>query len=227
MQDGIEPLRQVGPRRHLIGNTRVADLCLGADDALGHRGRSAEKGAGDLLGRKAAYLPQGQGHAGLRRQGGMAAREDQPQPVVRDPFVVLLGGGRRRGVEPFGELRQRGVEASPAAHGVDGFKAAGRNEPRPRIGRHTLARPLLQGRGEGIVQPLLGEVEVAEQADQRGQDVPRLGMVDGFHPLAQLFGRVLTHPGSRSRARCSRRIGFHPVLAAETGLKILLHSRIP
>ena len=34
-------------------------------------------------------------------------------------------------------------------------------------------------RGEGVVQRLLGEVEVAEQADQRGEDAARLGAVDG------------------------------------------------
>ena len=35
VQDAVEPIRQIGARRHLIGNPRVADLPLGADDPLG------------------------------------------------------------------------------------------------------------------------------------------------------------------------------------------------
>ena len=49
-------------------------------------------------------------------------------------------------------------------------------------------------RGEGVVQRLLGEVEVAEQADQRGEDAARLGAVDRIDR-------------ARGRLRPRRRIG--------------------
>ena len=43
---------------------------------------------------------------------------------------------------------------------------------------HAVARPLLERGRERVVQRLLGEVEVAEQADQRGEHAARLGAID-------------------------------------------------
>ena len=58
-----------------------------------------------------------------------------------------------------------GVESGAPANCVDGLETAGRHEPGARIGGHTIARPLLQSRPESVVQRLLGDIEVAEQAD--------------------------------------------------------------
>ena len=58
---------------------------------------------------------------------------------------------------------------------IDGLESPGRHQPRARIGGDAVARPLLQRRRERIVQRFLGHVEVAEQADQRGQHAPRIG----------------------------------------------------
>jgi hypothetical protein len=52
---------------------------------------------------------------------------------------------------------------------------------------------LLQRRPEGIVQGLLGEVEVTEQPDQSGENAPRLGAVDRLHRFADSFDRFFTH----------------------------------
>ena len=54
-------------------------------------------------------------------------------------------------VESLGKLGERGVEPRAAANGVDRLEPPGRDEPRPRIVRHAVARPLLDGRGEGLV----------------------------------------------------------------------------
>ena len=109
--------------------------------------------------------------------GGRAGWQQVKISRSRSSSTLLVVPRRRHrgavGVELLGELRQRGVEPGAPAHAVDRLEAAGRNEPRPRIGRHAVARPLLQRRREGIVQRLLGEVEVAEQADQRGEDAAR------------------------------------------------------
>ena len=45
--------------------------------------------------------------------------------------------------------------------------------------------------GERVVQRLLGEIEIAEQADQGGEHAARLGAVDGVHRRPRLFDRVL------------------------------------
>jgi hypothetical protein len=47
------------------------------------------------------------------------------------------------------------------------------------------------------VQRLLGEVEVAEQADQSGENPARVGAVDGVHRFPHRPGRILArHPVS-------------------------------
>ncbi len=189
----VEPVRQVGSRRHLIGDPRVPDLRLGAHDSLGHRRRGAEEGVRDLLGREAAHLAQRQRHLGGRRQGGVAAGEDQPQAVVFDVLALPLRGLVRVGVEPLGEIPQRRVEPGAPAQAVDGLEAAGRDEPRAGVGRCAVPRPLLDRGCEGLVERLLGQVEVAEEADEGGEHAARVGTVDGLHPVPYPFGRVLAH----------------------------------
>ena len=124
----------------------------------------------DLLGREAAHLAQRQRHLSVRRQGGMTAREDQPQPVILDALIVPHGSLRDVGLEPLGDPRQRLVESRPPAHAIDGLETPRRHQPRPRVRRHAVPWPLLHGRSKGILQRLLGQVEVAEQADQGGED---------------------------------------------------------
>ena len=58
-------------------------------------------------------------------------------------------------------------------------------EPRARILGHAVARPALDGGHERIVHRLLGAIEVAEQANQRREDTPRLGAVDGLDRAAR------------------------------------------
>src|SRR5262249_47555384 len=67
------------------------------------------------------------------------------------------------------ESRLRGERAlSPDA--VDGAVARGRHEPGARVRGLSLARPALCRDGEGLLGGFLGEVEVAEEADQGGED---------------------------------------------------------
>ena len=180
MEHGVEPVRQVGARRHLIGNARVADLRLGAHDALGDGRRRAEEGVRDLLGREAADLAQRQatwasgGKAGWQQVKISRRRSSSTSSLVPRRGVVRVG------VEPLGELPQRRVEPGAPAQAVDGLEAAGRDEPRAGIGGHAVARPLLDGGREGLVKRLLGQIEVAEEADQGGEDAARLGAVDGL-----------------------------------------------
>jgi hypothetical protein len=103
-------------------------------------------------------------------------------------------------VELFGERRQRGIESGATAYGIDGFEAAGRNEPRPRIGGHAILWPLLQGRPEGIMQRLLSQVEVAEEADEGGEDPARFGTIDSVEYLVQLFGHLFAHHEASANA---------------------------
>src|SRR5712664_1563661 len=87
VEDGVQAVGEVLPPWHLIGNPGIADLSLGPHDPLGHCGGRREERAGDLLGREPAHLTQRQRHLGVRRQGRMAAGEDQPQAVVINAIV--------------------------------------------------------------------------------------------------------------------------------------------
>ena len=52
--------------------------------------------------------------------------------------------------------------------------ARGRHQPGARVGGSAVARPALGGDRERLLRGFLGEVEVAEEADQRGEDAAPL-----------------------------------------------------
>ena len=62
----------------------VADLALGAHQALGERRLRHQEGTRDLGRAQPAQKAQRQGNLRVRREGRMAAGEDQAQPVVLD-----------------------------------------------------------------------------------------------------------------------------------------------
>jgi hypothetical protein len=43
------------------------------------------------------------------------------------------------------------------------------------------------------VQRLLGEIEVAEEADECGEDAPGVGTIDGLDRLARQLAGILAH----------------------------------
>jgi hypothetical protein len=57
---------------------------------------------------------------------------------------------------------------------VDRPVAGGGDEPRARVVGRPVARPALGGGGERLLRGFLGELEVAEEADQRREDASPL-----------------------------------------------------
>jgi hypothetical protein len=100
----------------------------------------------------------------------VAAREDELEPLVRDRRLVhlVLRGFLR--VEQAGLRSERAI----AADAVDRAVAGGGLEPGARVGRRPVAGPALGGDRERFLGGLLGEVEVAEEADQAGEDAAPL-----------------------------------------------------
>ena len=76
---------------HGVRNAGVADLALGAHQALGHRRRRHQKRARDLVGLQAAQRAQRQRDLRLERKRRMAAGEDQAQAIVGDLVGVVVG----------------------------------------------------------------------------------------------------------------------------------------
>ena len=129
------------------------------------------------------------------------------KPVVLDALFVGPGRGvDDREVGLVADFVER-VETRAPAHAVDRLEASGRHQPRARIGGHAVARPLLQRRPEGVVQRLLGDVEVAEQADQRREHTAGVGEVDGIHRLVywdRSPARRPITPSSRRQCKAAR-----------------------
>jgi hypothetical protein len=100
----------------------------------------------------------------------VAAGENQTQTVV--DHVRLILGELHRHVGFAGHF------AAPPAQPVDGLEPPRGNQPRARIGRDALDRPLLDRCRERILQRLLGEIEIAEEADERRENPAGLGAIN-------------------------------------------------
>ena len=103
------------------------------------------------------------------------------------------------------ELRERLGPAGPerpAAETVDRLVPRRLHEPARRVRGSPVARPLLQRGGKCLLHHLLGEVEVAEHADQRREDSRRGVAVEvtefqvsvSHHPVIRD-----QHPGDRAQ----------------------------
>ncbi len=121
----------------------------------------------------------------------MAAGEDQAQPVI---FECFVGGavvvGRGDGGDELRVLIHR-CEACMAADAVDGLEAAGGHQPGTRVGGQTFARPLLKRRAKGFLHRFFGKIEIAQQADQRGEHAARFLPEDGVHRGCSGARRIL------------------------------------
>ena len=98
-------------------------------------------------------------------------------------------------VEQAGLRRERAI----AADAVDRAVARGGHEPRARVGGRAVARPALGGDRERLLRGILGELEVAEEADQRGEDAAPLvaeGLLEDRYHSA--IGRTSIAPPMRA-----------------------------
>jgi hypothetical protein len=173
---------------------RRPDLRLRARQPALHRLARHEEGVGDLRGLQAAQGRQGQRHLRVERERGMAAGEDELQALVGDRGLVHLVLHRLGHFEQARLGQQRALAPQP----VDRAVARGRRQPRAGVARGAVARPALGGGGEGLLSGLLGEVEIAEEADQGREHAAPLvaeGLLD--QGAGSTSGRTSTQPPRR------------------------------
>jgi hypothetical protein len=103
----------------------------------------------------------------------VAAGEEQSQPIVRDRGHVV-GIGLLRGRGERLELAQLFLVSPITPEPVDRRVARRTDDPGGGIVRPTVSRPALERGREGLLDGVLGEIEVAEDPDQRGDRPPRL-----------------------------------------------------
>ncbi len=203
-QHGLEPLGEHVARRDPVRDVRVPDLPLGPDQPLGHGRLGDQEGPGDLGGGQPSQGAERQGDPGVDGQRGVAAREDQPQPVVLDGAFVHRVPQGLKGRQPTEDLRLLGQPSLPA-ESIDGPVPSGGGDPGPRAVGDPIAGPPFQRHHEGLLDGLLGQVEVAEHPDERrhrpsgllaeqaGGDAPgvRFGYASGGRSIT---GRMSTTP---------------------------------
>src|SRR5205085_1382961 len=140
----------------------IADLPLRANEPLSQRRLRKQEGARHLARLQSGDLTERQRDLRVRGERRMAAREDEAEAVVGDRAqVVLLRGAQL--FEPGEELglpRERLLAADP----VDRPVARARDDPSARIAGHACARPSLDSCCVGVLQRILGELEVTEDA---------------------------------------------------------------
>ena len=82
-EDGREPVRQEVGRRDAERNPGRPDLVLRPHQPLRHRRLGDEEGSCDLLGRQPAERAERQRNLRVQRERGVAAGEDELEPLVR------------------------------------------------------------------------------------------------------------------------------------------------
>src|SRR6516225_10794267 len=66
------------------------------------------------------------------------------------------------------------AECGLPAHAIDCLVACDIDAPCPRIGWRLGRRPAFQRNRKGLLQRVFGKIEIADEADERGQRPPRL-----------------------------------------------------
>ena len=138
--------------------SRCAIVASGHEERAGHLGRG-----------QPAHRLQRQRHLRVDRERRVAAGEDQREPFVGQGVHVLLLGR-------LGAREQLGLplERPGAADPVDRRVARDGLDPGPRLARDPGPRPPLERRRERVLHRVLGELEVAEDADQGREDTASL-----------------------------------------------------
>ena len=193
--DGGEPLGPLDRARRLERNVSPGDAALRPGDALLHRSLADQERARDLRDRQARHDAQCQRNLLGRGQIGVAADEKEAENIVAIIRAVEPLGQLGFGVAQVGDglfVRQRFLLAA-APHLVERDVAADHDEPGGRLARRTVLRPVPQRPQTRLLERLLGQVEVAEIAQQRAE---RLGTRRGQRGIDPgEVGHVLTLPG--------------------------------
>ena len=206
MQHAAEPLGQLVVGGHAVGDAGRLHLALGPHEPLVHGRLGGEERPGDLGHLEAADGAEGEGHPGVQGEGGVAAREEQAEPVVGDAAAVVAVLVGRRGVvlvahECF-EVLEGGLvggAGAAAAEGVDRPPPGDGRQPAAGPRGHAVRRPLRRGGGEGVGDGLLGEADVA--AHLAGERREERGPLLAVRPLD---GQVRSGAARRVRQRLRR-----------------------
>src|SRR6185295_1410866 len=131
----------------------------------------------------------------------MTTRKNQSQPIVLKAilFIGTFGTDRRTQLrfEMSCELVLRRIKFRPSTQSINGFESGSRNQPWSWCAGYPTRRPQAERSRKGFVHRLLGQIKIAEQADQSRQDSSRLPAIEGVEQfvylLIYLLGGTLGH----------------------------------
>ena len=136
----------------------------------------------------------------------MAAREDETQSLVGDRahLFLLVGPKLLESGEQLGLAGERPFAPDP----IDRAVARRRDDPRAWIARGAVPRPTFERGRERVLNRVLRELEVTEDADEdRNGTSPLLAedRVDGYWPAS---GRISTDPLAATGTRSASSIAW-------------------
>jgi hypothetical protein len=141
----------------------------------------------------------------------MAGGEDESQQVIA-ACVLSFASGRRRvrgsmarldpgqALEDGAFLGQRAL----APQTIDRAVAGDPRDPGARVVGGAVGRPALECDDERLLNRLLGEIEVAEDADQRRDRPPRLAPEQAVDDSGLILGARDYEAASALRSGCSK-----------------------
>jgi hypothetical protein len=107
------------------------------------------------------------------------------------------------------ELRAARREAHAPSQEIDGLVPGGADEPCARVAGRAVGGPPLERGRERLLHHLLGEIEIAEEADERGEhagDSSRKDARDRVAAHMAWMGRTSTHPERTAGSRLATSI---------------------
>src|SRR5579863_2450778 len=118
----------------------------------------------------------------------MATGKDEPETLILNlPCLVLF-----RWSEPSVIARKLRLdlfrEKGLPPEAVDGLVARGLDNPGARHSRDTASRPLLQSSRKCFLRILFGQIEIAQQPDQRGYNPAPVGAINLFNGCGGIYG---------------------------------------
>src|SRR5262249_19319976 len=116
------------------------------------------------------HCAERQCHLRFVRESRVAAGEDQAESLVGHGFLVVHGWELGEPLEQLGLAGERALTADPVDRAVPGGGA----QPPGWVVWHAVSGPALDGCCKRVLEGVLGELEVAEDADQGREDAAPL-----------------------------------------------------
>ena len=193
-----------------------ARSCLRAHHALRHRRLGDEERARDLgswSARRAAAAS-----SATRASGASAGWQQVKISRSRSSGIVLTGSASASSPPPSARSSvssaPRRRPAALAPDPVDRPVTGGGDDPGRRVVGHAVARPALERGRERVLDRLLGAVEVAEDAGERRDRLPRLAPEQAVAGRRGRSGAAASAPARRPgwpRRPCTGRTSIEPV----------------